>query len=105
MRITVNVEDSIENELNKIQNYTKKTFSLEKAFNLFLFQLKNTGQINNLDKAYDAVLNSKPTNFKYSSEDLADIDEGIAQAERGEHISSEEMNDFFNSWKEKFKAI
>lgn len=105
MQVTVNIQDGIESELNKIQNRTGNIFSLEKAFNLFLLQLKNTGQINNLDKAYDALLNAKPTNYNYSSEDLAGIDEGIIQAEKGEYISGEEMSDFFDGWKEKFKSV
>jgi len=104
MQVTVNIQDDIENELNEIQNRTGDIFSLEKAFNLFLFQLKNTGKIYNLDEAYDALLSAKPTDYNYSSEDLAKIDEGIAQAENGEHLPGEEMNVFFDSWKEKFKS-
>ena len=40
-----------------------------------------------------------------SDQDLVEIDEGIAQAERGEHVPDDEVNAFFTGWKKKFEAV
>ena len=104
MQITVNIQDDFEDALNQMQIGSDKAF-MDKAFNVFLFQLKNTGKLKNLDKAYEALLNIKPSDYDYSDQDLAGIDEGIMQAEQGLHVSESDVDAFFDDWKNKFKAV
>lgn len=50
-------------------------------------------------------LQVEPLNYAYSKQDLAGIDEGIAQAEQGLHVYDCEVEAFFDGWKDKFKAV
>lgn len=116
MQITINIPDSFVDDFPENQN-DHEIATLEKAFSLFLFHLKSTGNINHITKAYENLLKTKKINDSYiyesweekttehplyTKEQIKGMKRGNEQALRGEFVPDEEMEAFFLDLDKKF---
>lgn len=116
MQITINIPDSFVDDFPQNPN-TDELAKLEMAFGLFLFHLKNTGNINHIVKAYENLLKTKNLNDSYiyesweeeakerplyTKEQIQGMKIGDEQALRGEFVPKEEMEAFFLDLNKRF---
>ena len=117
MQITINIPDSFVDDFPENQN-ANEIAVLEKAFSLFLFHLKSTGNINHITKAYENLLKTRKLNdsyiyesweddaeerLSYTKKQIENIEKGLAEVERGEFVPEEEMQAFFLNAHKQFK--